>query len=281
MTTTIRQITHPGATARDRITARPCEAVPVRVTLRAGQSLAVAVPQAMAEAGFSFGYLRLDGAVFAPLVFVTPAASPDERHAAWYSETYSLPSSAQIQHAGVHLGQRDGAPFLHCHGIWDRRGTLPDAGHLLCDQSILACDCTVSGWGINGAALLSREDTETNFKLFSPEAQAPAAWHNAFLVTLRPNQDIGAALATFAQRHNIRQAHIAGIGSLVGTVFADGTVISSLATEILILSGQLRGPSVALQVVSVGMDGRACTGLLAPDLNAVCVTAEILLISDS
>jgi predicted DNA-binding protein with PD1-like motif len=278
MNTMIRQITHPGEPARDRITAQPCDAVPLRLTLRSGQSLSGAVPQALAAAGFGFGYLRIDGAVFAPLVFVTPAHAPDSSHAAWYSDTYTLSSPARVRHGGVHLGRRDGAPFLHCHAIWDTSDGLPDAGHLLCDDSILEQDCTVTGWGIKGAGLMSHQDPETNFSLFCPKLLTPTAGHNAFIVTLRPNQDITSALIDFTRQHDINRAEIVGIGSLVGTVFADGDTISSFATEILILSGHLKGRTVDLEVISVGLDGHARVGFLAPDLNAVCVTFEVMLL---
>lgn len=274
----IRQITHPGAPAHDRITAQPCAAVPLCLTLPAGQSLSEAVPRVMAAAGFGFGYLRIDDAVFAPLVFVTPGLAPDDTHAAWYSETYRLPSPARVRHGGVHLGQRDGQPFLHCHGIWDNTDGLPDAGHLLCDDSILAQDCKVTGWGIRGAGLIARHDPETNFTLFRPELLTPTVSPNAFVLTLRPNQDIIAALENFAQAHGIGNALIVGIGSLVGTLFEDGEGIGSFATEILILSGQVKAGSASLQVVSVGLEGRALAGQLAPHANAVCVTAELMLI---
>ena len=278
MTARMRRIDHPGAPAAERVQALPCSAVPLSVTLPAGQSLAAAMPDAFAEAGFSFGYLRLDGAAFEPLTFVTPAPAPGDGHAAWYSAPCR--TSARARHAGAHLGQRDGKPFLHCHGVWEGAGQQPDTGHMLCDESILAHDCTATGWGLEGAGLISRHDGETDFTLFQPARMNDGGASNAVLVTLRPNQDIRSALRDLARDQAFSSARIEGLGSLVGTAFDDGRTIASYATEILILDGRLRDGAVALDVASVGFDGRGQSGHLAQVANAICVTAEILLIFD-
>ena len=275
----MRLISHPGPAAPERVTALPCKATPVRLTLRAGQSLADAVPNAFLQAGFDFGYLRLDGSFFAPLTFVTPSPAPDDSHAAWYSDTHKF-NAARVRHGGVHLGQRDGKPFLHCHGVWDSPDAMAYAGHVLCEESVLAQDCTVSGWGITGAGLVGGHDPETNFTLFRPEVRAVSSRANAFLITLRPNQDIGTALVPFARQQDIQSLRIEGIGSLVGTRFENGQGVESFATEILILVGQIAGDTVQIQVASVGFDGRARTGTLAPGANAICVTAEVLMICE-
>ncbi|MFN3663079.1 PCC domain-containing protein [Yoonia sp.] len=275
----MRLIIHPGPAAPERVTALPCKATPVQLTLHAGQSLADAVPNAFLQAGFDFGYLRLDGSFFAPLTFVTPGPAPDDSHAAWYSDTHRF-NAAGVRHGGVHLGLRDGKPFLHCHGVWDSPDAVADAGHLLCEDSVLAQDCTVSGWGIIGAGFVGCPDHETNFTLFRPKVQAATCHKHAFLITLRPNQDIGAALVAFARQQHIQSARIEGIGSLVGTRFEKGQDVESFATEILILAGQIASDTVRLQVASVGFDGRAKKGMLAQDTNAICVTAEVLMICE-
>ena len=277
MTTRPRQIRHPGPPAAARITALPCRAVPLRLTLRAGQSLAAAVPAAMAQAGFAHGYLRLDGARFAPLSFVTPAPATGDGHAAWYSATHRH-LAAQVRYGGLHLGQRDGAPFVHCHGIW--ASDLPDTGHMLCEGSILAQDQVVTGWGLAGAGLVASPDVETGFTLFQPQATDTAASPDACLITLRPNQDITTALADFAREQGVRAARVEGIGSLIGTAFSDSRTIPSYATEFLIVRGRISTGEVALEGVSTGFDGQGRLGRLAPALNAICVTAEILLLVD-
>ncbi|MFN4128929.1 MAG: hypothetical protein ACK4GC_03815 [Paracoccaceae bacterium] len=277
----MRRIQHPGEIAEERLNALPCEAVPVCVTLVAGQSLAQAVQSAFAKLGFDFGYLRIDGASFAPLRFVIPAPSSGDDHAAWYSATYERNAPVRARHAGVHLGQRETQPFLHCHGVWDGATGLPNAGHMLCDDSILSQDFEATGWGLKGAGLVSCHDPETNFILFQPQVTDALAKTNAFLITLRPNQDIRSALLAFGLRHGKATARLEGIGSLVGTVFCDGQKVESYATEILILDGQLQDSGLDLRVASVGFEGRGYTGRLAHDENAVCVTAEILVLTET
>lgn len=275
----LRHILHPGPPMAARSQAVPCRAAPVSLLLRGGQSLAQAVPAALSEAGFRAGYLRLDGAVLTSLDYVIPAPAPGDGHAAWYSATRRLATDAHIIHGGVQLGERDGMAFAHCHGVWQSRGAPPAMGHMLCPDSILASDCFVRGWGITGAHLVTRPDPETEFTLFQPERRDDAAGAGtaAVLLTLRPNQDIGHAIATAAAQHGVTHARIEGIGSLVGTAFEDGSQVESYATEILILDGTLRGRSVTLDVASVGFDGHMLSGRLAHGRNAICVTAEILL----
>lgn len=282
VTAALRLIAHPGPRQPDRSSALACQAVPVQLHLRAGQSLAQAVAAAFAQAGFAYGYLRLDGAVLAPLHFVIPAPSPDGEHAAWYSATRQMGAAATIRSGGAHLGLRDGAPFVHCHGLWDGPDNRMGAGHILCDQSRVAQDCTLSGWGLLGAGLVARYDEETRFTLFQPTPQGTAGAVNACLVTLRPNQDILSGLQAVAAAHGIAAAQVEGIGSLVATQFDDCCQIDSFATEILILDGGLTGGTddgcATLRVASVGFDGDARCGQLVAGANAICVTAELLVL---
>lgn len=270
----MRKITHPGPRADIRADVMPCRAEPVQVTLRAGETLTRAITEGLKRAGFSNGYLRLDGAAFAPMSYVMPAPAPGDGHAAWYSQTYAHPM-AQISHGGAHLGLRDGQPFVHCHALWQDQGM----GHLLCDDSLLASDVTVRGWGLRGAGLVAQADPETLFTLFRPQATIPPSKGAAFLITLRPNQDIGRTLLGIAHDHQITRARVEGIGSLVGTVFEQAPSLESYATELLIVEGNLDRGEISLQVASVGFDGACQQGVLRAGANAVCVTAEVLMIA--
>jgi len=271
----MRKITHPGPLAPTRADIVPCQAVPVCLTLRAGQTLTRAITDGLAQAGFKGGYLRLDGAVLSPMGYVTPAPAPGDGHAAWYSQTYTQPL-AQIRHGGAHLGVRDGAAFVHCHALWQDQAM----GHVLCDDSVISQDMTVSGWGLQGAGLVAQPDAETLFTLFRPEiTRAPTAV-NALLITLRPNQDICRALLDIAKDHQIARARIEGIGSLVGTVFANAASLESYATELLLIEGDLHGGKTRLTAASVGFDGASQQGDLGIGENAVCVTAELLMIPE-
>ncbi|MCT4373493.1 hypothetical protein CLG85_025635 [Yangia mangrovi] len=268
---------HPGPRAPRRFTALPCRAQPVELRLAAGLSVEQAVVQALAEAGFSAGYLRLTETAFARLAYVIPAPAPGDGRAAWYSETHVL-ESALLTEAGLHLGMKDGTPFLHCHGLWAGQDGQPRMGHLLAQDSTLAEDMLVRGWGLTGAALSVTPDPETGFDLFAPAAVGTAGkGHPALLCTLRPNEDPHALLAQAGAP--LGRARIEGIGSLVHSRF-EHDELESYATEVLLRAGRLTGDSVILNAASVGFDGTPMSGVLRPHDNRICITAELLLIGE-
>ncbi|WP_194135978.1 DUF296 domain-containing protein [Salipiger mangrovisoli] len=271
-------LTHPGPRSEARFTALPCHAQPVELRLAAGMSFEKAVVQGFAEAGFTAGYLRLSGAPCARLSYVIPAPAPGDGRAAWYSKTHVL-DTAVISEAGLHLGMKQGAPFLHCHGLWSGPDGAQRMGHLLAPDSELAQEMTVQGWGITGAALAVTPDPETGFDLFAPVVQGSSAGDGlpALLCTLRPNEDPHALLAEAGAP--LGRARIEGIGSLVHTSF-EASQLESYATEVLLRAGRLTGDSVILNAASVGFDGAPMAGVLRPHGNRICITAEVLLIGD-
>jgi hypothetical protein len=262
---------HPGPKATSRFAAIPCRADPLGLTLQAGRSLADAVVQAFAAAGFDAGYLRIAGAQLSRADYVIPAPAQGDGRAAWYSRTHTI-TNAQIVDAGVHLGVKDGAPFLHCHAIFQDADGHMRLGHLLCPQSILAADVQVDGWSISGAHYVMKHDAETGFDLFQPEPSANDGGSNAFLCTLRPNEDIHALIGQITDR----PMQVEGIGSLVGTLFENST-LTSYATEILLRRGDMAGCVVTLEAASVGFDGVMQQGQLQVGANNICITAEVLL----
>ena len=54
--------------------------------------------------------------------------------------------------------------------------------------------------------------------------------------------------------------------------------MNSYPTEVLLHGAAVRAGQARLEAFSVGFDGRHAGGILAPGENAVCVTAEILMI---
>lgn len=268
-------LSHPGPRAGDRFSALPCRAHPLEVRLAAGMCFERAVVQGFAEAGFSAGYLRLSGVAFDRLSYVIPAPAPGDGRAAWYSETHVL-EHATLTEAGLHLGMKNGAPFLHCHGLWAGPGGQQRMGHLLAPDSTLSQEVVVHGWGLSGAALAVTPDPETGFDLFAPVAMEDAGGGQpALLCTLRPNEDPHALLALVGAP--LGTARIEGIGSLVNTAFEQGR-LESYATEVLLRAGRLTGDTAILNVASVGFDGAPMTGVLRPHANRICITAELLLI---
>ncbi|BCH18138.1 MAG: DUF296 domain-containing protein [Mesorhizobium sp.] len=312
----MRSIRHPGPIASERFAAMPCAAAPLTLRLETGSSVNDAVAQALADAGFGGGYIRLRNARLDPMRYVIPAASPDGTHAAWYSDTFAPEGMTVIEDAGLVAGRRDEQPFLHCHGIWRTPDGVRRMGHLLPLDSHLAEPVEVTAWGIEGALFDVRDDTETNFRLFAP-IKAPVLEHfaakrlrlasdkmrqskelergfgspktqsapgerrgrRAAICTVKPNEDIGQAIEAVCRRHGFDHASIQGIGSLVGADFDDGSAVSSYATEVLVTDGAVRSGRCTLDIALVGMDGVISAGRLRRDANPVCVTFELLVVA--
>ncbi|WP_410219433.1 hypothetical protein [Paracoccus sp. (in: a-proteobacteria)] len=272
----MRRLRHPGPVLSPRVQTVDCRAHPVSLILRAGRTVADAVASALAAAGYEAGYLRLDGLEMTHLAYVIPAAAPGDGRVAWYSDTRTK-APCRIEAGGIHLGLRDGQPFCHGHGLWrDQCGQLA-AGHLRADESVIGQDCTITGWGLTGAHLEVHDDPETRFPVFALHAaKALPQGRRAHLCRIRPNEDLVTVLDEMKLPDG---AVIEGLGSLVGAGFSDGSTLNCDAAEILIVNGRLCRGRVALQVVATGDDGTVAQGDLAKGLNAVCITAELLIVT--
>lgn len=281
----MRYLKHPGPVTAEREKTAPCCAERISLRLAKGQSANAAITGALAQAGFSAGYVHLENVAISPMRYVIPAPSPDDSHVAWYSETFAPEGLVTIERAGVIAGTRDGAPFIHCHGIWVDKADNRRAGHLLPHEAFIAQDANVSAWGINGANYVAREDAETNFKLFAAEGVGPeVVAPNAIAATIRPNADISTAIEKVCSRYGIRKASIHGVGSLNEVIFDDGRHVPSYATEVFIEDGRvfcLDGtPHAQLDVSLVDLRGEIHSGRLMHGQNPVCVTFELLIVAE-
>ena len=279
-----RRIVHPGPITPERFHAIGCHAYPVTLTVRSGICANEAIADAFAALGFEGGYVRLKNVPMKRLHYVMPAAAPDDAHAAWYSETFSMPEGTIID-AGLHMGRRDGAPFLHCHGSWKSANSIVSMGHLLPFETEFAVETPLQALALDGAILDVQKDEETNFPLFTPVAQQhnqKASGLRAVLCTVRPNTDICTALEAAATRFGLQEAEVNGIGSLIGVDYEDGTSLSAYASEILISNGRI-GPADAggqqalLDIAMVDLTKHISGGRLVRGKNPVCVTFEVLL----
>ena len=255
--------------------------MPVEIRLKAGLSVNEAVAGGLAEQGFEAGYVMLRDVDLTPLAYVIPATARDSDHIAWYSDTRRF-ESARLIEAGCVTGLRDEKPFLHCHGLWEADG-VTRMGHLLPFDSVIGRETTAVAWGISGAAMVAREDAETNFKLFKAEAQpsagVPASGRPAILASVRPNQDIGTAIADIARQHGLTKLAVQGIGSLIGCRLQDGEGLDWHANEVLILDGAFDDGATRIEAALVDREGQMVRGQLAPAANAVSVTFELLLVA--
>jgi predicted DNA-binding protein with PD1-like motif len=279
-----RRIVHPGPTTPERFRVIGCHAHPVTLTVRPGVCVNEAIADAFAEQGFDGGYVRLKNVPMKHLHYVMPAAAPDDSHAAWYSETFSMPDGTIID-AGLHMGRRDGEPFLHCHGSWKSADGVVSMGHLLPFEAEFAGETPLEALALDGAILDVQKDEETNFPLFTPIPQPRSRTGSglrALLCTVRPNTDICTALEAASTQFGLREAEVNGIGSLIGADYEDGTSLTAYASEILIRNGRI-GPSAAggeqamLDIAMVDLTKHISGGRLVRGKNPVCVTFELLL----
>ncbi len=239
----------------------------------------------VAAAGCDSACVEINGGRLDPFRYVLPAESPDGSHAAWYSETFAPEDGATIEQACAIVGRRDGASFTHCHGLWRIGKTEVALGHMLPPDCVAAEPIRVRGTGLRGAAFESRQDPETNFRLFAaePAAKPVETAGSALAITLRPNQDISHALEAICADAGIRQAAIHGIGSLNGARFEYGPPMDSFASEFFIEAGRLEetpdGPRVRLDIAIVAIDGTIYRGKLIRGENPVCVTCELVVVA--
>jgi predicted DNA-binding protein with PD1-like motif len=226
------------------------------------------------------------GGALGPFAYVMPALSKTGANAAFYSDTFRPSGIARLKCGAMTLGERDGAPFFHCHGLWTETDGHLHGGHILPEESIVAESFEVEAFGIDGATFAAEPDSETNFKLFGPVARTSTnvtAERRAFAMRLRPNQDFAAALETFCRQRGILRARIhGGVGSTIGAHFTDGRTVVPFATELAIKSGTIApGADGTLQadfdIALVDYLGGIAEGRLMRGDNPVLMTMELVL----
>ena len=168
----MRSIAQPGPPAPERIQWVEARGHAFSFTLAAGLPLLEAARRGFAEAGFAGGVLSMRGGALGPFAYVMPALSKTGANAAFYSDTFRPAGITRLKLGAMTLGERDGAPFFHCHGLWTETDGHLHGGHILPEESIVAEPFEVEAFGIDGAMFTAEPDPETNFKLFGPVARA-------------------------------------------------------------------------------------------------------------
>src|SRR5882672_2805771 len=164
----MRSIAQPGPPVPERIQWVEARGRAFSLTLEAGLPLLEAARRGFAAAGFASGTLNIKGGVLGPFAYVMPALSKTGANAAFYSDTFRPAGIIRLRCAAMTLGQRDGAPFFHCHGLWTETDGHLHGGHILPEESFVAEPFAVDAFGIDGAMFTAEPDGETNFKLFGP-----------------------------------------------------------------------------------------------------------------
>ncbi|KJC35772.1 DNA-binding protein [Bradyrhizobium sp. LTSP885] len=282
----MRSIAQPGAPIPERIQSVAARGRAFSFVLVAGIPLLEAVRRGFAAEGFSDGVLSAKGGALGPFAYVMPALSRDGRNAAFYSDTFRPVGMTQLKLAALTFGERDGAPFFHCHGLWTEAGGRVNGGHMLPEETVVAEPFEVDAFGIDGATFLAEPDSETNFKLFGPVAIAPTGaktTSRAFALRLRPNQDFAGALEGFCRQHGILRARLhGGVGSTIGARFTDGSSVVPFATELAVTAGSIAPDAngrvrATLDVALVDYLGGLAEGRLVRGDNPVLMTMELVL----
>jgi predicted DNA-binding protein with PD1-like motif len=282
----MRSIAQPGPPARERIQWVEARGRAFSFTLEAGIPLLDAARRGFAAEGFSGGVLSAHGGALGPFAYVMPALSKTGANAAFYSETFRPEGATRLKLATMTLGERDGAPFFHCHGLWTEADGRFNGGHMLPEETVVAEPFEVQAFGLNGATFLAGPDPETNFKLFGPVASAATdarTTSRAFALRLRPNQDFACALEKFCRQHGILHARLhGGVGSTIGACFVDGRTVVPFATELAVRTGTIAPGAdgtlkAELDIALVDYLGGIAEGTLVRGDNPVLMTMELVL----
>src|SRR3954453_13586385 len=166
----MRHVAQPGPPATERIQWVEARGRAFSFTLEAGLPLLEAARRGFAANGFAGGALNIGGGALGPFAYVMPALSKTGANAAFYSDTFRPAGITRLKLAAMTLGERDGAPFFHCHALWTEADGRAGGGHILPDETVVAEPFAVQAFGIDGAMFATEPDPETNFKLFGPIA---------------------------------------------------------------------------------------------------------------
>jgi predicted DNA-binding protein with PD1-like motif len=277
----MRSIKQPGPPVTERIQWVDVRGRAFSFTLEAGLSLLEAARRGFAAQGFAGGTLNMTGGALGPFGYVMPALSKTGENAAFYSDTFRPEGVTQLKLATMTLGERDGAPFFHCHGLWREADGRISGGHMLPEETFVAEPFEVHAFGIDGAVFAAEVDPETRFKLFGPVPAQPSGADTSsrgFAMRLRPNQDFAGSLEAFCRERGIARARVhGGVGSTIGARFTDGKVIEPFATELAITSGAVASNEATLDVALIDYTGGIGEGRLVRGDNPVLMTMELVL----
>src|SRR6266403_4284619 len=161
----MRRIVQPGPPAPERIQWVEARGRAFSFTVQTGLPMLEAARRGFAAEGFTGGTVSMKGGALGPFAYVMPALSKTGENAAFYSDTFRPAGIARLKMATMTLGQRDGAPFFHCHALWTEAGGRAGGGHILPEETMVAKAFEVDAFGIDGAVFTAAPDPETNSKL--------------------------------------------------------------------------------------------------------------------
>lgn len=278
-----RFIKHAGPALEPRVISQSCSVRSFIVKFQPCRTVLQSVTEALEAEGVESAIIEIEEGAFAPLVYVIPAASTDDRYAAWYSDTRCPDGVGQVSRLTMSFGRREGAAIIHCHGIWRHADGYLGAGHLLPQEAAFGDVVTATVHAISGAVLEQQDDMETNFPLLTPirSGRPRPGEKSAVLLRVKPNTDVHLALAETARAHRISEATVHGNLSFVGCEFADGKFLESYASEAFVRSGLIKEGVPVIDVGVVGMKSDIYQGELSSSGNVICIASELLIVESA
>ena len=277
----------PGPAHPQRLESRAGALKVAEIVLEPGLSLCDAIARPLASLGIRSAGVVLSGVTLGPMQFVMPSHSQAPDHVAYYSETYRPQGEVTLDLATATFGFRDGAPFMHCHALWRDAEGRQCGGHILPLDSLIARRCTVSVFGTPDADMLSRADAETNFTLFGPEPADGGGSGGLIVARIRPDEDLVTGIEAICARHGATHATIrSGVGSIVGALFEDGTVVSEIPTELVVVDGRVSPdeggqPRCDLEIALIDAAGNIHRGKPVRGQNPVLICCELFIDTES
>lgn len=276
----MRRLVQPGPPPPDRIVSFAGACQEIAYDLRPGLTLNEALTAPLVAAGIVGAAINFTGARLGPFAYVIPHPSPDADHVAYFSPARRPSGETKVEIANATFGWRDGAPFVHVHGVWTEADGSRRGGHMLPHETMIAASGPGRAWGSSTVAIEVSPDAETNFSLFCPVRHSGTSTDSpAFvLARIRPNEDFVTAVENICRHYGFAAAEIrASLGSLVGACFTDGRRIDDIATEVLVTKGVVHPETgrTQIELIAVDMAGNAHRGVLARGENSVCITFEV------
>jgi predicted DNA-binding protein with PD1-like motif len=280
----MRHIEHPGPVADGRRCTADCDIRRIDVKLPPGNALLATLAAVLEANRAKSAVARLRGGSFDPFAYCMPALSPTPEHAVYFSERYQPRGAVQLERASVTIGQRDGQPWLHCHGIWYDASGRRLGGHVLPNDAVISEPIDATIWLLDGASFEVVPSQETGFSLLEPVAEPAFSpqRNSPFAMSIRPNEDFCTALEAECRERAIARAWVhGGVGSLIGATFDDDREVLPFVTEVFIRDGVVAmtkegGLAANVHVSLVDHLGGLSEGCLKRGENPVLVTFELL-----
>ncbi|WP_244642864.1 PCC domain-containing protein [Phyllobacterium sp. 628] len=279
-----RRLQQPGPATAERFESFAGTGRLLSFDLQPGLSINDAIAGPLVAANIRAAALVIEGGAFQPFHYLMPALSKDDLHAAWYSDTFSPPGETKLERGNVTFGERDGAPFIHCHATWIEPDGKRCAGHILPHETMVSQPVRATAWGVEDIRMISEPDAETAFTIFHPvpldKTSGDATGPRTIIARVRPNEDIITALEAICRKHGLAGAHLrGGVGSLIGARYTNGSRVGDIATEVFITGGFVSANSsrTQLEITMVDTKGGITNGALLRGENPVCITFELCL----